>query len=394
MRATRALFAIVVIACIGCQPTPEEALIARHEATIVQTCLNCHNRTNREGGLVLAGIDLDSVSEHVELMEKVVRKLRAGMMPPPGERRPSLADYVALTDWLEDEIDRAAPVNPGTKEMHRLNRTEYANAIRDLLDLEIDATMFLPTDDSSHGFDNIAGSLTISPTLLETYVTTATKIARMAVGYWKTPTEALYIKRTDSSQVYQLEGLPFGTRGGMDVRHVFPSDGEYKFTVRNLGVGTYIPGEQLELSIDGQRVHVWIYTDMGTAAGMNSAGDGQLEITIPVKAGSRSVAATFVATNYRPSLDVAQHFDRKSLENGRVRELSNYPVIGALNIQGPFNAKRPTDSPSLRKVFACRPSSAAEEEPCAREILSVLTRKAFRRPITADDLEPFMAFYE
>jgi len=394
MRATRALFAIVVIACIGCQPTPEEALIARHEATIVQTCLNCHNRTNREGGLVLAGIDLDSVSEHVELMEKVVRKLRAGMMPPPGERRPSLADYVALTDWLEDEIDRAAPVNPGTKVMHRLNRTEYANAIRDLLDLEIDATMFLPTDDSSHGFDNIAGSLTISPTLLETYVTTATKIARMAVGYWKTPTEALYIKRTDSSQVYQLEGLPFGTRGGMDVRHVFPSDGEYKFTVRNLGVGTYIPGEQLELSIDGQRVHVWIYTDMGTAAGMNSAGDGQLEITIPVKAGSRSVAATFVATNYRPSLDVAQHFDRKSLENGRVRELSNYPVIGALNIQGPFNAKRPTDSPSLRKVFACRPSSAAEEEPCAREILSVLTRKAFRRPITADDLEPFMAFYQ
>ncbi len=393
MRIARTLFSIVALACVGCQPTPEEALIARHEATIVQTCLNCHNRTNREGGLVLAGIDLDSVSEHVELMEKVVRKLRAGMMPPPGKKRPPLTDYVALTDWLEEEIDRTAPVNPGTKVLHRLNRTEYANAIRDLLDLEIDPAMFLPPDDSSRGFDNIAGSLTISPTLLETYVTAATKIARMAVGYWKSPTEALYIKRTDSSQVYQLEGLPFGTRGGTQVRHVFPADGEYKFTVRNLGVGTYIPGEQLELSIDGQRVHVWIYTDMGTAGGMNSAGDGQLEITIPVKAGSRFVGATFVATNYRPSLDVAQHFDRKSLENGKVRELSNYPVIGALNIQGPFNATRPTDSPSLRKVFTCWPSSVVEEGPCAQEIFSVLTRRAFRRPTTADDLEPIMAFY-
>ncbi len=157
--------------------------------------------------------------------------------------------------------------------LHRLNRTEYANAIRDLLDLEIDAATLLPADNSSRGFDNIAGSLTISPTLLETYVTAATKIARMAVGYWKTPTVSTYIKRTDSSQVYQIEGLPFGTRGGMAVRHVFPADGEYTFTVRNLGVGTYIPGEQLELSIDNEKVHQWLYTRMGTAGGMNSAGD-------------------------------------------------------------------------------------------------------------------------
>ena len=137
MRAARALFPIVALACAGCQPTPEEALVARHEATIDQSCLNCHNRTDRRGGLVLANVDWDRAGENAELMEKVVRKLRAGMMPPPGRNRPPLEDYVALTEWLETEIDRAAPVNPGTKVLHRLNRTEYANAIRDLLGLEI-----------------------------------------------------------------------------------------------------------------------------------------------------------------------------------------------------------------------------------------------------------------
>jgi hypothetical protein len=299
-----------------------------------------------------------------------------------------------MRDWLEAEVDRSAPINPGTKVLHRLNRTEYANVIRDLLALEIDPAMFLPPDDSSRGFDNIAGSLTISPTLIETYATAATKIARMAVGFWKTPTESLYIKKTDSSQVYQLEDMPFGTRGGMTATHVFPSDGEYTFTARNLGVGIYIPGEQLELSIDGERVHTWLYTNMGLSAGMDSEADGELTVTIPVTAGSRLVGLTFVATNFRPSLDVAQHFARKSLENGRVNELSNYPVIGALNIQGPFNASRPTASPSREKVFTCRPATALDEEPCAREIVSTLLRRAFRRPVAPGDLEIFMGFYE
>ena len=373
--------------------TTQGAVVAQR-ALLDQYCVGCHNDQARTANLSLENLDLTTVSEDAELWEKVVRKLRAGMMPPPGMGRPPLEDYEALRDWLEAEIDRTASLNPGTKVLHRLNRTEYANAIRDLLDLEIDAAMFLPPDDSSRGFDNIAGSLTISPTLLETYVTAATKIARMAVGYWRTPTESLYIKRTDSSQNQRLEGLPFGTRGGMAVRHVFPADGDYTFTIRNLGVGTYIPGEQFELSVDGERVHQWLYTGMGAAGGMNSAGDGQLEVTLPIKAGSHLVGATFVATNYRPSLDVVQHFERKSLENGRVRELSNYPIIGAVRIEGPFNATRPTDSPSIRRVFTCRPSTVSEEEPCAREIISALTRRAYRRPATADDLETLMGFYE
>lgn len=367
---------------------------ARGRALVDRYCVDCHNDAEYEANLSLEGADFESVAARPELWEAVVRKLRAGMMPPPGITRPPHAEYAALTDWLEQEIDDAAPLNPGSKVLHRLNRTEYANAIRDLLDLEIDPAHFLPADDSSRGFDNIAGSLTISPTLLETYVTAATKIARMAVGYWQSPTESLYIKRTDSSQNYRLEGLPFGTRGGMLVRHVFPADGDYTFTVRNLGVGTFIPGEQLELSIDGESVHRWLYTNMGLSAGMDSQRDGELAVTVPVKAGSRMVGATFIATNYRPSLDVAQHFARKSLENGRVNELTNYPVIGAMNIQGPFNATRPSDSASIRKVFTCRPANKAEEDPCAREIVSTLTRRAFRRPITASDVEIFMGFYE
>jgi mono/diheme cytochrome c family protein len=363
-------------------------------ALLDQYCVGCHNDQTLTANFSLEGLDLADAGGHGEIWEPVIRKLRAGMMPPPGARRPPEAEYAALRDWLEAEIDQSATFNPGAKVLHRLNRTEYANAIRDLLDLEIDPAMFLPPDDSSRGFDNIAGSLTISPTLLETYVTAATKIARMAVGYWKTPTDALHINRTDSSQNYRLEGMPFGTRGGMAVRHVFPADGEYTFTIRNLGVGTYIPNERFELSIDGEKVHEWAYTGMGAAAGMTSEGDGQLEVALAVKAGSRLVGGTFIATNYRPSLDVAQHFERKSLENGRVRELTNYPIIGAIRIAGPFEAMRPADSASLGRVMTCRPATSAEEDPCAREIVSTLARRAFRRPTTPDDLEALMVFYE
>ena len=375
-------------------PRPDGAMSADAAAGLVDAfCVDCHDDITQTANLTLERPDYADIAHDAETWEAVIRKLRAGMMPPPGNPRPADADYAALRDWLENEIDSAASSTPGTKVLHRLNRTEYANAIRDLLDLEIDPTLYLPPDDSSRGFDNIAGSLTISPTLLETYVTAATKIARMAVGFWNTPTERLYINRTDSSQVYELEGMPFGTRGGMVVQHVFPGDGDYTFTIRNLGVGIYIPNETLELSIDGERVHEWTYTEMGMSAGMDSARDGELVVTLPVGAGSRTVGATFVATNYRPSLDTAEHFARKSLENGRVAELSNYPVIGAMNIQGPFDATRPTDSASRQKIFTCRPATEAEEEACATDIISTLTRRAFRRPVRPGDLELFMGFF-
>ena len=293
----------------------------------------------------------------------MIRKLRAGVMPPPDLPRPSLAEYDGLRDWLEAEIDRATATNvhPGSVVLHRLNRTEYANAIRDLLDLRIDVTTLLPPDDSANGFDNIAGSLTISPTLLESYATAAARVARMAVGYWKSPAEATYLASSDASQNHRLEGMPFGTRGGIVARHDFPADGEYKFSIQNFGIGSFVPNEQLALIIDGERAHTWRYRGVGMAVGMTADGDGTLEVTVPVRAGSRVVGATFLATNYRPSLDIIRQYDRKSLENNTIPQLEYYPAIGFVRIQGPFNAQRPVDSASRQKVFTCKPAQPSQE---------------------------------
>jgi hypothetical protein len=365
-------------------------------ALLDQYCVTCHNDRARTANLSLESLDLATAGEHPELWERVVRKLRAGVMPPPDVKRPPLADYEALRDWLETELDRKAATrdNPGSVVLHRLNRTEYANVIRDLLDLAVDVTSLLPPDDSARGFDNIAGSLTISPTLLEAYTTAAARVARLAVGFWKTPTEATYLAPGDTSQNQHIEGMPFGTRGGMLVRHDFPADGEYKFSIQNFGIGSFIPGEQLQIIIDDERAHVFRYQGVGLSQGMaGDSGDGILEVTIPVKAGSRKVGATFVATNYRPSLDMIKQYDRKSLENNSIPQLQYYPAIGFLRIQGPFTAQRPTDSRSIRKVFTCRPANISQEEPCAKTILSTLTRHAYRRPSTARDVEALMSFY-
>jgi mono/diheme cytochrome c family protein len=366
-------------------------------ALLDQYCVTCHNDRLKTSNLSLEKLDLATVGDHAELWERVVRKLRAGVMPPPGVRRPALAEYEALRDWLETEIDRKATghPNPGAVVLHRLNRTEYANVIRDLLDLETDVTTLLPPDDSARGFDNVAGSLTISPTLLEAYTTAATRVARMAVGFWKTPTEATYLAPGDTSQNHHIEGLPLGTRGGMLVHHEFPADGEYKFSIQNFGIGSFIPSEQLEITIDGERAHLFRYQGVGLSQGMaGDAGDGILEVTIPVKAGSRAVGATFLATNYRPSLDMIRQYDRKSLENNSIPQLQYYPAIGFLRIQGPFTAQRPTDSRSMRKVITCHPAGAVQEEGCARTILTTLAKHAYRRPATARDVDPLMAFYE
>jgi Protein of unknown function (DUF1587)/Protein of unknown function (DUF1585) len=196
------------------QVAPPTGAVAER-ALLDQYCVTCNNDKLKTANFSLQKLDLTTVGDHPEVWERVVRKLRAGLMPPPGVRRPPLAEYEGLRDWLENEIDRKAAgrSNPGSVVLHRLNRTEYANVIRDLLDLEIDPTTLLPPDDSARGFDNIAGSLTLSPTWLEAYMTAATRVGRMAVGYWKTPTEAAYIAPADTSQNEHIEGLPFGTRG-------------------------------------------------------------------------------------------------------------------------------------------------------------------------------------
>jgi Protein of unknown function (DUF1592)/Protein of unknown function (DUF1588)/Protein of unknown function (DUF1585)/Protein of unknown function (DUF1587)/Protein of unknown function (DUF1595)/Planctomycete cytochrome C len=367
-------------------------------ALLDRYCVTCHNDRLKTANLSLQGLDLTNVAGQAELWEKVIRKLRAGVMPPPDLPRPPLTDYESLRDWLENEVDRvaAARSTPGSVVLHRLNRTEYANAIRDLLGLQIDTTTLLPPDDSANGFDNIAGSLTISPTLLEAYTTAAARVVRMAVGSSKSPVEATYVASSDASQTQRLDGMPFGTRGGIVARHIFPADGEYKFSVQNFGVGSFIPGEQLALIIDGERAHVWPYRGVGLAVGMTAETDGTLEVTVPVRAGSRVVGATFLATNYRPSLDIIRQYDRKSLENNTIPQMQNYPAIGYVRIQGPFNAERPADSASRRKVFTCRPKAAspANESECARQILTPLARRAYRRPPTAEEIATILSFFE
>jgi hypothetical protein len=400
-------------------PLASASAVAGQRALLDKYCVTCHNDRLKTSNLSLQGLDLTKVADHAALWEKVVRKMRAGVMPPPDLPRPPLAEYEGLRDWLESEIDRAAAgkTNPGSVVLHRLNRTEYANAIRDLLDLRVDVTTLLPPDDSANGFDNIAGSLTISPTLLESYATAAARVSRMAVGYWKSPAEATYLASSDASQNQRLEGMPFGTRGGIVARHDFPADGEYRFSIQNFGIGSYIPNERLALIIDGERAHVWPYRGVGVNVGMTADADGTLEVTVPVRAGSRLVGATFIATNYRPSLDIIRHYDRKSLENNTIPQMQNYPAIGFVRIQGPFNAQRPEDSASRRKIFTCRPSPKlggtapasakvpagsrrssraidTSEGGCARQIMTTIARRAYRRAPTTQEMNAVMTFFD
>jgi hypothetical protein len=366
---------------------------AAYTQALQQYCGDCHNPDDYAGGLDLASLMDTPIAQHAPEWERAIRRMRAGVMPPPGQERPNRPEYLALTEWLENQIDQSATINPGSTMLHRLNRTEYANAIRDLLGLEVDVSTMLPADTSARGFDNIAGSLTLSPTLLEAYATTAARVSRMAVGFWRTPTEVSYMAPGDTSQNYQLEGMPLGTRGGMAVQHNFLADGMYTFHIQNFGVGAFIPGEELELSIDGERVQLFKYENMGMNVGMGGDRDGALEVTLPVKAGTHLVGATFIATNYRPPLDMLRQYDRKSIENEKMEQVQYPPVIGLLKILGPFDPSRPQDSASMQKILTCRPANTDAFETCAREILTSLATKAYRRPVVDADLDVLMSFF-
>jgi hypothetical protein len=365
-------------------------------AVLNEYCVSCHNQTLKTGGLALDNADLARVGQNAELWEKVVRKLRAGLMPPPGRRRPDPPAYDALTLWLENELDKgaAARLSPGAKGMHRLNRTEYARAIYDLLGMEVNAAELLPTDDSRDGFDNQADALAVTPTLVEAYVKAAAHISRVAVGRWTSTTEGIYTPPSDTSQEHHIEGLPFGTRGGMLIRHNFLADGEYRFSIQSLNNGTNVPGEHLIVTVDGDVVKTFDWDAQTVITLNNSRPEQHMEFRTPVKAGTRAVGVTFLQTNNRPSLDIYHHFSRSTLENYTVRGYIYYPAVGYVKITGPFNAAGATDTPSIRKIFECRPSSPRDEPACADQIISKLARRALRRPVTDIDRESLMELYK
>ncbi len=367
-------------------------------AVLDQYCVTCHNQKLKTAGLMLDKLDLAHVGEHAEPWEKVVRKLRAGMMPPAGLPRPGATTYEALTVALENELDRAAQANPHlpVPGVHRVNRTEYSNAIRSLLALDIDAAAYLPADDSSYGFDNVASGLGVSPALVEGYVEAAAKISRIALGHETAPARKVYHVREDYSQEEHIEGLPFGTRGGMLVHHYFPADGEYAISwdpVRTTVGGLYggdSEDEQAEVLVDGARVKVF---HIGKDVPIASLRDKN-EVRVPVKAGERTVGVTFLATTYVPNVDLNRHYHRSILDDNLIDGFTFTPQVSSVTISGPYDGKRPNDTPSREKILACKPSAAKDEVPCARKILTTLARQAYRRPITDSDTESLMNLYQ
>jgi hypothetical protein len=368
---------------------------ASERALLDQYCVTCHNQRLKTAGLLLDQLDVAHMHDHAEVWEKVVRKLRAGMMPPAGMLRPDAPVLESMISFLEKELDRNAAVNLIPPGLHRLNRTEYTNAIRDLLGLEVDATKFLPADDSTHGFDNIAGALTLSPALMEAYLSAAGKISRLAIGDVSAPTQAVFEVPADTAQNYHIEGLPFGTRGGILIKYQFPVDGEYTFKVK--GVTGYfqavlggVKGEQLEVTVDGERVKLFDWDKEIS----NTTGNGRATQRIPVKAGLHTVGVTFLATNDVPGSELNRPFQRTMNTPGSIPGFLFYPHVGQVWIEGPYNAAGAGDTASRKKIFVCRPATARDEAPCARTIVSTLVKHAFRRPAASSDMAPLMDFYQ
>ena len=384
-------------------------------------CVTCHNDRLKTGNLSLEMLDTDQVSNGVETWEKVVVKLRSRSMPPAGNRRPDNATYDTVATWLETELDRAAAanLNPGRPaDLHRLNRTEYGNAIRDLLDIEIDAAAMLPPDQQAHGFDTNADALLIAPALLDRYLNAAARIARLAVGDPTIPPafeRYTAVKGNSNEQTYlwQTERLsedfPLGSRGGIAVRHYFPVDGDYVFKLRlqrtfqDVIRGLNEPNN-VELRVDGVRIANFAlgggaelaaqaaadYRDV--RPGQITSGDDALQVRVPLKAGMRTVVATILKANdVRPEGLGPSRIPIWSREG----DVPTVPSsISSLLIGGPYNARTPKDSPSRRRIFVCQPASNVEETACATKILSTLARRAYRRQATNEDIQVLLGFYK
>ena len=373
---------------------------AQVDRLIDQYCISCHTQTN-PNGVALDQLDLARVGAEAERWERVVRQIRAGQMPPSGSPRPDHATLEAKVEWLENQLDRNPAVLLPPPGPRRINRTEYANVIRDLLALEVDATA---PEDGTRGFDNTVAGQGLSPAVLEAYLSAADKISRLAVAAEvPPPTQVIYRLPGDNTQNYHVKGLPFGTRGGILIRHEFPADGEYEIKVTPINRGLMggsqafgdVRGEKLEVVLDGERVGLLLDWDEKMRAGGGRSDLRPVEIRVAVRAGLHTLGVAFRAAHYAPLLHLNHPFERSTIELGGLPGfIQFYPHIASVGIEGPYYALAPDNTPSRKKIFVCYPATAKDEEACARRIISTLAGRAFRQPPKAEDLTDLMSLYE
>src|SRR5712691_7237130 len=412
--------AVAMVSSLQAAPRPQSSAPApqppaQYRMVLDRYCVTCHNQRLKTADLMLDKMDLGNVPAGAEVWEKVIRKLRGHAMPPPKLPRPDNATVDSFTTYLETVIDRAAAAkpNPGRPAAHRLNRAEYVNAVRDLLRVDVDGEALLPTDDSGYGFDNNGDVLSVSPTLLERYVSAARKISRIAVGDPNVrPVTDAYDVPDDLVQDDRMsEELPLGSRGGIAIRHDFPADGEYVIKVRLKRDGDRTNGEgnpirgvglkrQLDIRLDEARlkllsvggeqfgtakqgvfgVDVYNEADPKQDAYERGGADAGLEVRFPAKAGPHHVAIAFLAVDSSLPEGVYRG-PANTRRGGKLAE----PWVERVTISGPYNPTSLGDTPSRRKIFICRPTGPETEEPCARKILSALAHRAYRRPVTEED---------
>ena len=442
--------AVVFLGLLALRPVPVAAARAGDDARafLQAYCITCHSQQMKSRGSVPVAfdtLDASAIANDAKTWEQVVRKMRAGVMPPAGVKRADKAAHEQFLAWVEGELDRAARErpNPGrTEAFHRLNRTEYKNAVRDLLDLDVDVTGWLPPDDASYGFDNIAGVLKISPTLLERYLSAAQKVSRTALGIAPpSPTVDYFRVADDRAQEQELPGQPFGTRGGASIRYTFPMDAWYTVRVQlsrdlNEQVPIYVEPQDLEVSIDGERVKMFTLAGAAAPAGppasepvaasdadaAQPAGRGQgrgtgaraggagrgggrqgqearnradraWEVRVPVKAGPHVVQVAFAKESNAIAETARLPFLRPYPAGVNIAETRTGAYLRSVEIAGPFDPTGPGNSPSRQRILICTPDNTASEEVCSTRILTALARRAFRRPVTTADVRPLLAFY-
>lgn len=391
------------------QPPLSPPTVEAAQTVVSRTCAACHNDRMRSGNLSLEAFDVTRAGHQSEIAEKMIRKLRAGLMPPPGSRRPDDAVLTGLADVLEAQVDaRAAEPPPGRRSFQRLNRAEYARSIRDLLALDINSGDYLPLDPKSANFDNIADAQLLSPTLMQAYLTAAAEISRLAVGdLAATAREAAYPVSRWTSQREQVEGAPYGTRGGVSVVHTFPADGEYRFRVSfyhettgalygngRAALHTADAPEQIEISVDGARAALldidrWMTTSDPDGVNLRTE-------PIAVRAGPHRVSAAFIRRFEGPVQDLISPLEW-SLASTSIADAYGFttlPHLRDLAITGPFTTTGVSPTPSRQTVFTCHPSTAPQQSACAHEIVSRLASQAFRRTVTERDLDALMSLYK